>query len=188
MKRSRNRIAAALTAVLAGGLAAFALRPSDKPTATLAAQHPVVEVRTQVIRRTIHVVRHQSAGHHPAPRGAVATGSPGSGKRGGAAGAVRTGSSGAHAASGSGAGSYVAASGAVTTRSSGSHASTPSTSSAPSSSGSAPVRTRTSGSAGSTGTSSHPSSGGGAKPVTTRSSGSKGGDGGDGGHGHSSGD
>lgn len=93
MRRTHARAVAGLTAVAAGGFAAYALRPSDTVTATLAAHNPAVEVRTQIIRRTIHVIRHESAGHFPHPRGAVATGSPGSGPRGSA----RTGASGSHA-------------------------------------------------------------------------------------------
>ena len=97
MRRSHTRTAAAITAVAAGGLAAFTLRPADTPTAaTLAANTPPVEVRTQVITRTVHVIRHQSGAHHPGRRGAIATGTPGSSKGGSAGGAVRTSASGSH--------------------------------------------------------------------------------------------
>src|SRR6516165_10372027 len=90
MRRSHSRIAAAITAVAAGGAAVYALRPADKPVVTVAARSPAVEYRTQVIRRTVHVIRHESAAHFPTPRGVVATGGP-HGK-----GSVKTGSSGSH--------------------------------------------------------------------------------------------
>jgi len=79
MRRSHSRIAAAITAVAAGGAAVYALRPADKPVVTLAARSPAVEYRTQVIRRTVHVIRHESAAHFPTPRGVVATGGTGKG-------------------------------------------------------------------------------------------------------------
>ena len=61
MRRKYSRIVAIAMAAVAGGLAAFALRPAaGTSTATLAARNPAVEVRTQVIRRTIHVIRHES--------------------------------------------------------------------------------------------------------------------------------
>ena len=37
--------------------------PRRDPATTVAARNPAVEVRTQVIRRTIHIVRHQAAAH-----------------------------------------------------------------------------------------------------------------------------
>ncbi|MGB0094266.1 MAG: hypothetical protein WBP81_17270, partial [Solirubrobacteraceae bacterium] len=111
MRRTQIRIVAAVTAIAAGGLAAYALRPSDNPGVALASRNPV-EVRTQVIRRTIHVIRHDSAGHSPSPRRAIATGAPGHGAKG----AIATGASGSHSASGPG-----GQSAPVATRSSGSH-------------------------------------------------------------------
>ena len=55
-----TRIPAFAAALAAGALAAYTLRgasPSTLPEAQL--QRPAAEVRTQVIRRTIHVVRHE---------------------------------------------------------------------------------------------------------------------------------
>src|SRR5207248_724385 len=60
MRRRYSRTAAVVLALLAGGLAAFALRPTaGTSTTAVAARNPAVEVRTQVIRRTIHVIRHE---------------------------------------------------------------------------------------------------------------------------------
>ena len=60
MRTNYSRIAAVVMAISAGGLAAFALRPAaGTGTLALAARNPAVEVRTQVIRRTIHVIRHE---------------------------------------------------------------------------------------------------------------------------------
>ncbi len=178
MRLRYSRAVAAVTAIAAGLLAAFALRPSSSPsTATLAARNPAVEVRTQVIRRTVHVIRHEPGaglkGAHGANGMVVgghrSAGSAGYGGTAASAAGVATRTSGSHAAGVSSAVS--AGSGApVTTRTSGSHASAPTSASA-----GAPVSTRTSG--------SHGSSAGGSssgRPVT-RSSGAHGG-GEDGGH------
>jgi hypothetical protein len=158
MNKRYSRALAAAAALVAGGLAAFALRPSQATsTQALAARNPAVEVRTEVIRRTIHITRHQGAA--------------GIGSRGGSvliarARAVKSGTSGSHHSAVAGAVATrtsgarpVGATGPVSTHTSGSHGSA----------GSTAVSTRTSGSSGSAG-----------KP-TTRSSGSHGGDGGDGG-------
>src|SRR5437763_8320875 len=96
MRPRYTRSAAAITAVAAGSFAIYALRPTDKPTAASAARNPAVAYRTQVIRRTIHVVKHEHGGRFPAPRRAIATG--GHGPRGGGSGLVRTGASGHHGA------------------------------------------------------------------------------------------
>ena len=167
MKKRYSRALAAATALVAGGLTAFALRPSqpDK-TQALASRNPAVEVRTEVIRRTIHITRHQpvagagargrsalAASHG---RGAVRSGASGSHASGSVAGsAVATRTSGSHAAGVVGAGAP------VSTHTSGSHATTGSA---------APVATRTSGATGGT-----------AGKPTTRSSGGHGGERGDGG-------
>ena len=50
-----TRTAAALAAIVAAGLAAFAFRPTAAINATA---HNPAEIRTVTIRRTIHVVRH----------------------------------------------------------------------------------------------------------------------------------
>ena len=118
MRRTHTRMAAAITAVAAGGAAVYAMRPADQPVATLASKSPAVQYRTQVIRRTVHVIKHESGAKFPTPRGAVATG--GHGPRG--KGSVKTGASGSHSRGSAGSGS-VAAAGSVVTRSSGSHAS-----------------------------------------------------------------
>jgi hypothetical protein len=138
-------MAAVAVAAAAGGLAAFALRPdAGTSTATLAARNPAVEVRTQVIRRTIHVIRHEPAAPLRGARGApphVVNG------KAPAHGHARTAASGAHHAPARGTGSSGVV---VSTRASGSHASS---SPAPASShpvSSHPVSTRASGSHGAT--------------------------------------
>lgn len=207
MRRRQWRTAAVLTALAAGGLAAFALRPSQGATnAPLATRDPAAEVRTQVIRRTIHIIRHEPGArlrgsrptsgvavqtHGHARTGASGSHGPGS-ARGSAAVATRT--SGSHGA----AGGYAAGHNApVSTRTSGSHGSSsaaptvaPVSTRASGSHGSssaaptvAPVSTRTSGSHGGSSTGSP------RKPVTRSSGGAgHGGDGGDGGDGHNGGD
>ncbi|HLM85769.1 MAG TPA: hypothetical protein VK272_06240 [Solirubrobacteraceae bacterium] len=138
MRRLTNTRIAALTAVLASGLlAAYTLRPGSAATGrSTRAQQPAVEVRTQVIRRTVHVVRHErpprgrgTRGASAATTGAVAVASTGS--------VPRTSSSGSRAPS-SGA--------AVSTPAPRTRTSGAGTGVAPSSGSSpAPVRTRTSG-------------------------------------------
>jgi hypothetical protein len=175
MRPTYTRTAAALTAVAAGGFAIYALRPSDNPATQVAAKTPAVAYRTQVIRRTIHVVKHEHGGRFPVPRGAVATG--GRGPNGSHGGGVRTSASGHHSSGGRSAG--VSSSGAVATRTSGSHSVV--SSGAPVSSGGIPVATRTSGSHVSSGGSSGGSTGGSSHPVTrTSGGGSAGGSGGSG--------
>jgi len=164
-----TRSAAALAAIVAGGLAAFAFRPTAATNTTLAAHDPA-EIRTVTIRRTIHVVRHVPGPAGPgtpgpsgrgrgAQRAAVGTRPSGSHKSGATAGGppVATRASGSHGAS-VGAGSASAS--APTTRASGSHGAG-STNSVPAST---PVATRASGSHGNA-----PASSG--HPVTTRTSG-----------------
>lgn len=176
MRKQYSRIAAVVMAVAAGGLAAFALRPAPGHTAaTLAARNPAIEVRTQVIRRTIHVIRHEPGARlrgsrvpsavvvsgHGRARTAASGGHRGT-RSAGVATAVATRASGSH-------GSAAAPqSRPVTTHSSGSHT----TASAPTHQ-SRPVSTRSSGSHG---TSSGSSSAGSSAHPVTRSSG--------GGHGH----
>lgn len=163
MRRRHTRAAAAVTALVAGGLAVFALRPAPSKTATLAATNQPAEVRTVVTRRTIHIVRHQPT--------AGAGGSLGGGGAGHGA-TMHTGASGSH-------GYASAAAGAVTTHVSGSHtagsSATPSvtTRTSPSHSGpgsssgssSAPITSRTTPHGGSRSGSGTGSSGG---PVTSR--------------------
>lgn len=166
MRRRYSRLAAATTALAAAVLAALALRPSSKPAVNLAARNPTVEVRTVVIRRTIHIVKHERPVAAAPPNGGLAYHPSGP--------APRTGTSGSRAAA-------PTAVATVSTRVSGSHP-------AGSSGGPAPVTTRTSaarggsggsGSAGTPVTTRTSASSGSGKPVSTRTSGS-GGDGGDG--------
>jgi hypothetical protein len=167
---------AATTALAAAVLAVLALRPSSKTAVTLAARNPAVEVRTVVIRRTIHIVKHEHAPSATGATGGVAAFS-------GTSTVPRTSTSGSRAS-----GSAAVAAGTVSTRTSGSHSSA-------AIAGSAPVTTRTSaarggstggsGSAGPVTTRTSAPSGsstGGAsgQPVSTRTSGIHGGDGGDG--------
>ena len=165
MRKTHTRIAGAVAALLAAGLAGFSLRSAPRSSTALAARTPSAAVTTQVIRRTIHIVRHE----HARSRGAVHPGSvsaPTAAAAVSAARSIHTGASGSHHAGSSG--TVVSAGGsAVTTRTSPSHVSAP-TASVPASS---PVTTRTS-PHGSSGTS-------GAKHVTTRSSGEDRGDHGD---------
>lgn len=156
MKKTHSRVLAAVTALVAGGLAAFALRPAQAPSSqALASRNPAVEVRTQVIRRTIHVKRHQpaaGAGSHLSSalaaqaRGPARSGASGSHAAGAVAGAVATRTSGSHAVA-------VTGSGAPVTRTSGA-------SGAATGAGTA-VRTRTSGAGGTAGRPTTRSSGGG---------------------------
>ncbi len=157
MRTKYTRIAAVVMAITAGGLAAFALRPAaGSGTATLAARNPAVEVRTQVIRRTIHVIRHEPGATLRGSRGSSAVLVAGHGR-------ARTAASGKHgSAHGTG-----TASAAVATRASGAHT----VGSSPSSASGVPVATRSSGSH-SSGSSS--AVGGQGHPVATRSSGSHG--------------
>jgi hypothetical protein len=186
MRKTHTRMAGALAALLAAGLAGFSLRSAPRSSTALAARTPSAAVTTQVIRRTIHIVRHQRApsraGSHPGSLSARSGGAAVSAAR-----SIHTGASGSHHAGSSGA--VVSAGGAVTTRTSPSHASAPTVSGATG----APVTTRTSPSHAATGsgpapasspvttrTSPHGSSGAsGAKHVTTRSSGKDEGDHGD---------
>jgi hypothetical protein len=153
MRRTHARTAAGLTAFAAGVLVALSMRSSGTPTATLAARNPAVEVRTEVIRRTIHIVRHETAHGYALVRG----GGSGTAPRALAPAAPRSRTSGSHTGSGSPAGTYVGP--PVATRTSGSHAA-PTSGAAPAPT---PVTTRTSPShVGSTGT------GGAGAPTTVR--------------------
>jgi len=55
MPKRHGRILGSLAAILAAGLAGFSLRPSPQPVTAVASRNPA-EVKTQVIRRTIHIV------------------------------------------------------------------------------------------------------------------------------------
>jgi hypothetical protein len=97
MHATNARVAAAIAALAAGGVSAFALtRPSTHQATQAASRQAAVEVRTQVIRRTIHVVRHERP---PRPKGSVYVLPRGGGVRGTSP-PARTASSGAHRSSG----------------------------------------------------------------------------------------
>ncbi len=134
MRRRHTRVAATVSALAAGALAAFTLRPHAQSAAAISARTPAVEVRTVVIRRTIRVVRHAPSVGGRAPGAAHGSGPAGSATPGtvstAAPAAVTTRSSPSQGAS-----SGVAPSAAITTRTS------------PSSGGtSRPLTTRASGS------------------------------------------
>ena len=117
MRKTHTRIVGAVAALLAAGLAGFSLRSQPRPSTALAARSPAPIVTTQVIRRTIHIVRHQHVGR--------AAGHGRSLRAGGQVGiqrsrSIRTGASGAHGA-GSAATGAAAAGAVVTTRTSPSH-------------------------------------------------------------------
>lgn len=159
-RTTNARIAALATTLVAGVLAAFALRPSTSSTGSAAhVQQQAAEVRTQVIRRTVHIVRHERP---PRARTTAGRGAAGSTVALGAAGTSRvprTGASGSHS-SAVGLATGVAA---PRTRTSGASTGvTPSTGST-----AAPVRTRTSG----TSAAGAPSTSGSGAPVRTRASG-----------------
>jgi hypothetical protein len=141
VKSIKTRIAAGATILGLGGLTGLALSAGHQRASQPVAAKPLV--RTQVIRRTIHVVKHAKpkppAGGAPLPGAAGAAYGAGSASAG-----VATGSSSAGSASPSSA--------PVTTSSSGAAGST--------GSGSAPIVTRTSG-----------AGGGGGSPVVTHTSG-----------------
>src|SRR5579862_4248924 len=76
MQPRHTRIAGAVAALIAAGSVANALRPGSQQSRALAERQTAVEVRTQVIRRTIHVVKHESAPHGPPQQTANAQASP----------------------------------------------------------------------------------------------------------------
>lgn len=161
------RIASLLAALTAGVLAAYALRSGPSETRLARVQQPPAEVRTQVIRRTVHVVRHERAHAHRA--GASVHGTAGGSGTAVSAGstAPRTATSGSHAASGPASTGAISSGSAPRTRSSG--AGSGSTGTSPGHRRTAPVRTHSSGSGSSAPSSSHAS-----QPVRTRTSGGSG--------------
>ncbi len=167
---SNTRIAALASTLAAGALAAFALRSSPATIGTAAQVNPqAAEVRTQVIRRTVHIVRHERP-----PRGHLKYGrSSGAGAIAGGRASVigsppRTAASGSH----SGAPSGPAITSAPRTRTS-----SVGVRPAPSSAAPAPARTRTSGARGGAPSSGAPTKGGAGAPVRTRTSGASAGGG-----------
>jgi hypothetical protein len=184
MRRNEMMTAGGVTLAGLGVLAGFAIGSGQNNPATVASRTQPVEVRTQIIRKTVHVYRRPKPQHATGGRGGRGGSSPGSRGpigTGGVSVAARTRSSGSHVAASLVAGS---APPPVRTHSSGvsapvhnvthiSHPVRTSSSGTHHSSGSArpvashPVKTRASGGA------SHPSSGS-AAPVKTRSSGGHG--------------
>lgn len=158
MRKTHTRMAGAVAALVAAGLAGFSLRSAPRSSTSLAVRDPSRAVTTQVIRRTIHIVRHERAPSRTGVRpGSL---SARSGAAVSAARSIHTGASGSHNAGSSG--TVVSAGGTVTTRTSPSHVSAPTASG----SAGAPVTTRTSPSHTSTSSGSAPAS----SPVTTRTS------------------
>jgi hypothetical protein len=79
MRTRHTRTAAATAALAAGVLAAMSLQPGAHAAPTLAARNPAVEVRTQVIHRTVHASSGGRHGSSPArgPAGTVGLVTPG---------------------------------------------------------------------------------------------------------------
>ena len=188
MPKTQTRLVGAVAALLAAGLAGFSLRSSPNSPTAVSARNPAPDVRTQVIRRTVHIVRHQRSGQGAGRHGgASAIGGSVGGVGVAPASSVRTHTSGSHTIGA--AGTVAGGTASVTTRTSASHSAGSPV--AGSGSPSAPVTTRTSAShsvgssgsgSGSTGgrvttrTSSHGSTSSGSGRVVTRSSGGDGGD------------
>jgi hypothetical protein len=158
MRRTEMMTAGGVTLAGLGALVGLAIGSGDSGTKLTVSRAQPVEVRTEIIRKTVNVYRREHP-HHAAgtgPAGGTSSGISASGARAVASGPTRPGS----------------ATPVVTTRTSGSKGT--SSSSPVGSSGSTPVKTRTSGASSSGGGS------GSSHPVSTRSSG--GGDGHGGGH------
>ncbi len=159
-RTTNARIAALATTLVAGVLAAFALRPSTSSTGSTAhVQQQAAEVRTQVIRRTVHIVRHERPPRARTTAGRGAAGSTATIGVAGASSAPRTGTSGSHS---SAAGLATGVSAPRTRTSGASTGATPSAGAV-----GAPVRTRTSGTA----VAGAPSTSSSGAPVRTRTSG-----------------
>lgn len=180
MRRTEMMTAGGVTLAGLGALVGLAIGSGAGAPKALAPRAQPIEVRTEVIRKTVNVYRrehpHRVTGAGPGGRGSAGPSAPGS--VGALSVSTRTRASGAHAVV------PTASAAPVATRSSGSHSTSGSTSGGRSSSGgsgSHTVKTRASGGG---------SSGGGAaggpgasRPVSTRSSGG-GGERGDHGGGH----
>ena len=84
MRRVTNtRIAAAASTLVATSLAVIALRPATAPAAKATAVPQAADVRTEIIRRTVYVVRHERLRKRPHGSNPPAAGAP---PRGAAAG------------------------------------------------------------------------------------------------------
>jgi hypothetical protein len=166
MRRTEILTAGGVTLAGLGALVGLAIGSGEGTPKTLTPRSQPVEVRTEIIRKTVNVYRREHP-HHVAGTGAGGGGGRSAGSFVGAAGgavATRTRSSGVRAAA------PVASAAPVVSRSSGARPTSGSGSSG--GSGSRPVSTRSSG-GGSTGGGS-----GSSHRVVTRSSGGGGGDGG----------
>jgi hypothetical protein len=162
-----------------GALVGLAIGSGEGTPKALVPRAQPVEVRTEVIRKTVNVYRREHPHRVTGTGGRGSSGAPIPRTAGALSAATRTRSSGAHAVA-----PIASAAPVVSTRSSGSHSTSGSTSGGRSSSGgsgSHTVKTRTSGGGSSGGGAAGGS--GASRPVSTRSSGG-GGEGGDhhGGH------
>jgi hypothetical protein len=180
MPRKQMMKAAAVTLAGLGALVGLAVGSSGSAPKLVAQRQQPVEVRTEIIRKTVNVYRRAKPHQVAATGGGAGASGAGSGASGTAA-SARTRSSGVHpalvgsstpaprtrtsgASSNSGSGAPQRSSApTVRTRASGVHSAPGS--SAPHSPSSSPVKTRTSGASAGGG------SGSGARPVSTRSSG-----------------
>ena len=70
MNKLSTKLAAGVTLVSLGGLAGFAVKDNHSTASTAAQKQAPVQVRTQVIRRTVRIHRKPKA-PKPAPRAAV---------------------------------------------------------------------------------------------------------------------
>lgn len=163
MRRNAMAMAGGTTLAVLGALVGFAIGSGNRHEPLLAQRRLPVEVRTEIVRKTINIYRREHP-HHPAggwpPPGSVAAGSSES------ASLARTGSSGSRAAASAPSAAWV-----LSTRSSGRRRSAR----APAAAGQAPANLRTRSSGAST------SGSGAARPVRTSTSG-RGGERDDGAH------
>src|SRR3954447_5089809 len=67
----KTKIGAGATLAALGGLGAVAISSGDGTSASPAAQTQPVQVRTETIRRTIRVVKHEKPKHHRRPKPAA---------------------------------------------------------------------------------------------------------------------
>jgi hypothetical protein len=164
MRRTEMMTAGGVTLAGLGALVGIAIGSGDSATKLTVPRPQPVEVRTEIIRKTVNVYRREHP-HHAAgtgPAGGTSTGISASGARAVASAPTRTRTSGVGAVAPAGSATPV-----VSTRTSGSRGT--SGSSAVGNPGSTPVKTRTSGASSSGGGS------GSSRPVSTRSSGGGGG-------------
>jgi hypothetical protein len=78
MNGVKAKAGAGATLAALGGLAAYAVASGDEPSSTQAAKTQPVEVRTETIRRTVHVVKHEKPRHRrtKAPHGPARAAAP----------------------------------------------------------------------------------------------------------------